>query len=329
MDFRLDFSRQNLIRTAIVAGCGLAVLQILGPFRGGAPWRHGLYDALAVLGGGAFLLFGFVLLRRRRLIENVPTSRIRSVAMGFAEVAGLAKPKATVAAPFSGIPCVYFRYEVEEERSRGRGGRTWVTIERGDSGVPFHLQDTTGRILVDPAGAETLLRQSFRKIERGEGFFSRRKRYTEWWIVAAQKVFVVGTVRRVRDLALERRVTLHDRLRELKADPERMSAFDADRDGRIITEEWGNAVRAVKDEVLRDAASVPEAAAPPEDDILIGKGSDETTFLIADRSEKWLLGRLALQSVGALAGGAAMVVVFGVSLLARSGILPGGWIIPW
>ncbi|HEV8703267.1 MAG TPA: GIDE domain-containing protein [Candidatus Polarisedimenticolia bacterium] len=327
MDFRLDFSRQNLIRTAIVAGCGLAVLQILGPFRGDGSWRHGLYDALAVLGGGALLLFGFVLLRRKRLIENVPTSRIRSVAMGFVELAGLARAKATVAAPYSDIPCVYFRYKVEEERTRSRGGRTWVTIESGDSGVPFHLQDPTGTILVDPAGAETVLRQSFRKVERGEGFFGRRKRYTEWWIVSGQKVFVAGTVRRVRDLALESRATLHDRLRELKGDAQRMSTFDADRDGRISTEEWGNAVRAVQDEVVRDAASAP--AAPPEDDVLIGKGSDETTFVIADRSEKWLVGRLALQAGAALAGGAGVVVVFSVSLLARVGILPGGWIVRW
>ena len=103
--------------------------------------------------------------------------------------------------------------------------------------------------------------------------------------------------------------------------------MDADRDGRISTEEWGNAVRAVQNEVAQEAAVAP--ATPPEDDVLIGKGSDETTFLIADRSQKWLVGRLALQSVAALAGGAGVVVVFSVSLLARAGILPGGWIIPW
>jgi hypothetical protein len=322
-----DLSTRGIVRVIIALSGGLAGTRVVGAVRAGSAWRHGLFDGLALLGGAALIVLGFILLRRRQLLANVPTSRVRSVAMGFAEVAGLARAKATVAAPYSGIPCVYFRYQVEEERSRGRGRRTWVTIEKGDSGVPFHLQDTTGRILVDPAGAETLLRQSFRKIERGEGFFSRRTRYTEWWIVSAQKVFVVGTVRRVRDLALERRVTLHDRLRELKADSERMSAFDTDRDGRISTEEWGNAVRAVKDDVLRDAAAAP--AAPPEDEVLIGKGSDETTFLISDRSEKWLLGRLALQSGGALAGGAAMVVVFGVSLLARAGVVQGGWIIPW
>ena len=322
-----DLSTRGIVRVIIALSGGVAGTRVVGAVRAGSAWRHGLFDGLALLGGAGLIVLGFILLRRKRLIENMPTSRIRSVAMGFAELAGLARPKATVAAPFSDIPCVYFRYQVEEERTRSRGGRTWVTTERGDSGVPFHLQDASGTILVDQAGAETILRQSFRKVERGEGFFGRRKRYTEWWIVTGQKVFVAGTVRRVRDLALERRATLHDRLRELKGDAQRMSTFDADHDGRISSEEWGNAVRAVQDEVVRDAASAPATA--PEDDVLIGKGSDETTFVIADHSEKWLVGRLALQSGGALAGGAALVVVFGVSILARAGVLPGGWIVGW
>ena len=328
MNFKLDFNSQNVFRTATVAACCLAVLQFLGPFRPGSPWRHGLYDAAAAVGGAAFIVLGFVLLRRKRVMENMPTSRIRSVAMGFAELTGTAKAKAALAAPFSGIPCVYFRYLVEQEKTRSRGGRSWETIDQGKSAEPFHLQDPTGTILVDPAGAETVLARSFRKTDREGGWFSRRKRYTEWWIVAGQKVFVAGTVRRLRDMALERKVALHDHLRELKRDPQRLSAFDADRDGQISTEEWGNAVCAVRDEVVRDEAG-REAAAAPEDDILIGKGSDETTFLIADRSERALLGRLALQAGGALAGGAGVVIVFSVSILARTGLLPGGWIVPW
>jgi hypothetical protein len=141
-------------------------------------------------------------------------------------------------------------------------------------------------------------------------------------------VFVAGTVRRLRDMALERKVALHDRLRELKRDPQRLNAFDADRDGQISTEEWGNAVRAVRAEVVRDEAG-REAATAPEDDIQIGKGSDETTFLIADRSEKALLGRLSIQAGAALAGGAGAVIVFSASLLARAGFLPGGWVVRW
>ena len=328
MNLEINFRSHNVIRTVLMALCCLVALSLLGPFGARGAWRHGLYDAAAAIGGAAFIVLGFALLRRKRLIENLPTSRIRSVAMGFAELAGRAKAKTALAAPFSAITCVYFRYLVEQEKTRSRGGRTWETIDRGESGEPFHLQDPTGTILVDPAGAEIVLRRSYQKIDREGGWFSRRKRYTEWWIVPGQKVFVAGTVRRMRDLGLERRVALNDRLRELKRDPARMSAFDADSDGQVSTEEWGNAVRAVRDEVARDEA-VWETLAPPEDDVLIGKGTDETTFLIADRSEKSLLGRLSLQAGAAFAGGAGAVIVFSVSLLSRSGLVPGGWIVRW
>src|SRR2546422_95745 len=288
--------------------------------------QHLIYDLIAFLAGGGLIVFGFIVLRRKRLLENVPTSRIRSVAMGFAELAGRAKNRTPLAAPFSDIPCVYYRFLVEEER-QGRRGREWTTIDKGQSSDPFYLQDETGALLVDPSGAETGLERSFRRVECGEGWFGRRKRVSEWWIVPGQKLFVAGTVRRLRDAVLERRVALGDRLRALKHDAEKMKTFDADHDGQIGTEEWGNAVRAVQDELVREEAKAPQE--PPEESIAIGKGTDEKTFVIAERGERSLLIRLGLTAAGALLGGTAAVVVFLVSLLARSGVMGGGWVFPW
>jgi E3 ubiquitin ligase len=286
-----------------------------------------LFDVVAILVGAGLIVFGFVVLRRKRLLENVPTSRVRSVAMGFAELLGVAKNRTPLVAPYSGIPCVYYRYLLEEERQRSRGGREWTTIDQGESTDPFYLQDETGALLVDPAGAETVLERSYRNIERGERWLGRRKRYSEWWIVTGQKLFVAGTVRRLRDAVLERRAALGDRLRTLKHDPEQMKRFDADHDGQISTEEWGNAVRSVQDELVREDAQAP--AEPPEESIAIGKGSDETTFVIAERGGKSLLMRLRLEAAGSLAGGVVVVVVFAISFLSRAGVLQGGFVFPW
>jgi len=317
------------IRGVVVAvGVGLAVLKIVRPLGAGGAVHLFFYDGLAAAGGVALLVMGFTLLRRKRVLENVPESRIRSVAMGFAELEGIAQKKCELAAPYSGIPCVYYRYLVEQERSTGRGGRTWETVERGESSEPFYLHDPTGTILVDPTGAQATLKQSYRNIEREGGWLSNRKRYTEWWIVQGQKMFVAGTVRRLRDLAQERRVSLNDRLRALKHDAGRMKTFDTDHDGQIDTEEWGNAVRAVQEDLAREQVA-PQEATKPEDEVVIGKGSDETTFVLADRGEKSLVGLLSLESGAALAGGAGLVLVFLVSLLARAGLLKGGWVVPW
>jgi hypothetical protein len=323
----MNLDSQKVTRLVIGIAIALAAMRIIRPGAITLTGEHVIYDAAALLLGGGLIVFGFMVLRRKRLLENVPTSRIRSVAMGFAELAGRAKNRTPLVAPFSGIPCVYYRYLVEEERQRSRGGREWATVDRGESSDPFYLQDETGALLVDPSGAETVLQRSYRRVERGEGWLGRRTRRSEWWIVPGQKLFVAGTVRRLKDAVQERRVALGDRLRALKHDANRMKAFDADHDGQIGTEEWGNAVRTVQDDLVREEAMAPSE--PPEESIAIGKGSDETTFVIAERGEKSLLLRLGLEAAGALLLGGTVVLVFGVSLLARAGAVRGGWVFPW
>ena len=63
-----------------------------------------------ILGGLALFGAGFRAWRRLRLIEDTPTSRVRSMALGRVELAGSAVGKADLEAPFTGTPCVYYRY---------------------------------------------------------------------------------------------------------------------------------------------------------------------------------------------------------------------------
>src|SRR5437867_13388410 len=137
----MDFDSQKVRRLAIAIAVALAAASVVVQSGLTRARQHLIYDLIAFLAGGGLIVFGFIVLRRKRLLENVPTSRIRSVAMGFAELAGRAKNRPPLAAPFSDIPCVYYRYLVEEERRRSRGGREWTTIDRGESTQPFYLQD--------------------------------------------------------------------------------------------------------------------------------------------------------------------------------------------
>jgi Ca2+/Na+ antiporter len=96
---------------------------------------------------------GYEVFKRYRFIRDIPTSTIRSIAMGIVEIQGKVKPIKLFTAPYSGTDCVYVRYLVEELR-QGRKSSHWNTISSGELRTPFIAHDRTGEVLVDPAEAE-------------------------------------------------------------------------------------------------------------------------------------------------------------------------------
>jgi hypothetical protein len=130
-----------------------------------ALFRYSRNDGVAIAVVGAFAglyLFyrGFRLLQRKRLILNTPASKIRSAAMGLVEVNGLAAGPYTIVAPITGVPCYYFHTTAWQLQQQGKNSQ-WVKVADECLHVPFFLDDNTGRVLVDPQGAETDLHRDF------------------------------------------------------------------------------------------------------------------------------------------------------------------------
>ena len=110
-----------------------------------------------VVGGLGLLWYGWTVQQRTRLIESIPTSPIRSLALGLVEINGQAEGKGeSLISPFGGLPCVFYSYTVEERVSSGNDTR-WKTIASGTSDQPFFVRDATGRVLVVPLGAQLML----------------------------------------------------------------------------------------------------------------------------------------------------------------------------
>jgi len=118
--------------------------------------------ALMALIGAALVYCGFNCQHKYRLIKDIPRSKVRSIALGLVEVHGRVEADELLAAPFSGSRCVYHKYEIKEYRRHTRRdskGRTstsyrWETIARGERRIPFFARDDTGRVRVEPTGAE-------------------------------------------------------------------------------------------------------------------------------------------------------------------------------
>jgi len=73
------------------------------------------------------------------------------------EINGRAQPEeGLLSSPFSGLPCVFYSYAVEERLGSEQPAR-WETLATGTSDEPFLVSDATGQVLVVPLGAEIIL----------------------------------------------------------------------------------------------------------------------------------------------------------------------------
>ena len=234
--------------------------------------------AAVVLGGAKLFCRGFRLWRHARLIEDTPTSNIRSMALGRVELRGRAVPRRLVESPITARPCIYYRYRVAE-----KDGDTWKTILKGESSrCVFELEDDTGRVPVDPEGAEIQFARfkyvgSKPELHAGLAAFLAANRigledgynFFEWRVDPGEALYVLGT-------ASERspREWVAMQLAEIKQDPVAMALADNDRDGHVSSREW--------DRVRHEAAD-PAAAS---DRVVIARDPiARAPFLISSRGE--------------------------------------------
>ncbi len=163
--------------------------------------------------GIGLFFYGFQLLQRRRLILDTPFSKIRSASMGMVEVSGLAAGPYTMIAPITARPCYYYRTLVWEYKQRGKN-KEWVKVAGECMHVPFFVDDNTGRLLVDPRGADLDLHRDFEQQfcdsffttkdpapENVRGFLARhgiatsnKIKVEEYCIKPKNSLFILGTL---------------------------------------------------------------------------------------------------------------------------------------
>ncbi len=171
---------------------------------------------LFFIGGIILLIWGLISFKMKRLIENTPTSKIRSIAMGLVEIYGKVKPLKDniLKSPFSNNNCVYYKYNVKELRQSGKSS-SWVTIKKGEEKKLFYLKDETGSVLIDLTGAKIdiptdniydsslgkdppeIVKQFLStKNIKWEGFLfgiNKTMKYTEYFIAPGDKLYIMGS----------------------------------------------------------------------------------------------------------------------------------------
>jgi hypothetical protein len=133
--------------------------------------------AIGAVAGVVIFCRGFRMLHFKRLVLNTPLSKIRSASMGLVEVSGTAVGPRTIRAGITGAPCYYYCATAWESRESGRSSE-WKKVAEETLYVPFFVEDSTGRLLVDPQGADLDVHRTFRD-EFSTSLFGGRDMFPE------------------------------------------------------------------------------------------------------------------------------------------------------
>lgn len=167
--------------------------------------------------------------RKRRLIDNLPTSRTSGIFIGLVELKGSAESESPLTSYLAGARCVHYAWTVQEHWSRtvttterdSKGNtRTvtrhesgWKQVDDGGETIPFYLKDDCGVVLVQPEGAKIEPMEIFDEtctplnpLYYGKGPAGAvsnsdfRRRFVEVAIPLRAELYIVGQARERQDI---------------------------------------------------------------------------------------------------------------------------------
>jgi hypothetical protein len=185
-------------------------------------------NIIAIIGGVlalGCLIAAFYFLRKKRLVDDMPTSKTLGVFIGLAELKGTAEIDKPLTSFLAQAPCVLFRWKVEEHWSRtytsvGPKGQVqthhesgWTTVLKGDAMPPFYLKDDTGLLRIVPQGAQIEDKEIYsRTVKRTDPLYfgkgpaneivnsDHQRRFVETAILLHTSLYIMGQAREREDV---------------------------------------------------------------------------------------------------------------------------------
>ncbi|MDR0703466.1 MAG: LemA family protein [Planctomycetaceae bacterium] len=188
-----------------------------------------LFIFIAIVLVTFFLLWGSIsALKRRRLLEDLPTSKTVSVFIGLVELKGTAESESPLVGYLSEKRCVWYSWKVQEHWSRtvtetrfDKDGKSrthtrtesgWSVVASGSESQLFYLKDDLGVVRINPYKAEIHSQNVFNQTcsKNSPLYYSKapkhdiddstgKRLFTEQAILLHQPIYIVGQSRERND----------------------------------------------------------------------------------------------------------------------------------
>jgi len=239
-----------------------------------------------------------------RLIQNIPTARIRSAPQGYIELIGQAgmMEGPIIFSPLSQTRCVWYSYKIEEKTreysSKGRSRTRWRVVKQATSEEVFLLDDGTGECAIDPDDAQVITHN--KRVWYKHDVVPPR-RYTEWTILEGEPLYAMGlfkSVASVEDQTIRQQVS--HKLREWKQDPNQLlHRYDTDNDGEINQQEWQ---RAREDATIAVKRQIGQRAKVKQLSMMRNSPHKSQPYILSTIPEQKLIARYQRHALAAMTG---------------------------
>lgn len=302
-----------------------------------------IYSLLG-FGYGLYLFYsGFRELKTKRVIENIPTSKISTGAVGSnVEIKGHIDEKVQTAypAPLSGEPCLFFSIEIQEEVKTEKSSH-WKTVDQFFSHDGFYLQDGSGaRAMIYVEGAEikrssipkklqtrsnqldelptslvSVLTENKEKLKKfklknSSWLFSKKIRFLEWCFYSHDQIYVLGYVQSGLKVKEKIKLKLKNYLsakNQIEENDELKSRFDVDKNGNLDPQELERGAKILG--LHLQSSQIKEEKEEQEPPVkMIFRYIKGHPFIISNMKEKDLVKKMNWVSLLKLFGGPALTL---------------------
>lgn len=299
--------------------------------------------AVGAVMGVVWFLKGFKELKIKRTIQNIPTSKINTGAVGTnVEIKGniIAEKERMATTPISGKQCVIYHIEIQVERRR-KNSTHWVTIDQYFSHEGFYVDDQSGStalVLVEGARVNRkgktenyyfssndmdeipdLLRKSLTtnqnklkkfKLKKTSWLFSEKYRVLEWCFIPNEVVYVLGHAEsglRFEKIKKPKMKYFIKAKKAIQGDEKLMAKYDANRDGFLDHNELERGAQILAQR-LSDQYSNEKLKELIPKTKLIFKKKKPHPFVISNHREEELVSHMGKWSVLKIWGGPVLTV---------------------